>query len=340
MSSSLSETLCGYITPNLVKVDGTDIPSFATGGITNKFSNNDVTGNITISDTTTPLKKYIKDKGAITLLLTTGTSVKTITDYFIANRATYSTEFDTTNTGGQVNYGNVLTALLNDGMLLKQTDLYNPATDTQAGSQSLLYLTMLGQTTTLTADQQTLKTSLEQRNLKFFAAFLLEYCFYRARYLVLLTKYYTTLTDTTTTTYSGFDSLFSTTSGAANSKAGASPTKSEFLTALAYHMAILNKRLYDMRQLLVSINEFYRGILLNIQNALNSASAPGSTADLQNKIVALKASAKESKVMQTEAEFRKAAMDYNQEKNRYATMLLGLYAILNISALAMIYKLR
>ena len=42
----------------------------------------------------------------------------------------------------------------------------------------------------------------------------------------------------------------------------------------------------------------------------------------------------------SDTDFAKGVMEYNQEKNRYASVLLGLYAILNVTALAMIWKLK
>jgi hypothetical protein len=41
----------------------------------------------------------------------------------------------------------------------------------------------------------------------------------------------------------------------------------------------------------------------------------------------------------TERDFHHGVMEYNAEKNRYSNILLGLYAFLNISAVAMIIQL-
>jgi hypothetical protein len=38
----------------------------------------------------------------------------------------------------------------------------------------------------------------------------------------------------------------------------------------------------------------------------------------------------------SERDFHNAAMEYSDSKNRYSTVLLGLYAFLNIAAVAMI----
>jgi hypothetical protein len=57
-------------------------------------------------------------------------------------------------------------------------------------------------------------------------------------------------------------------------------------------------------------------------------------------VKALQDSAKEAKQYMNESQFAQRAMEYTQEKNRHANILLGLYAVLNIAALAMIYKLK
>ena len=47
----------------------------------------------------------------------------------------------------------------------------------------------------------------------------------------------------------------------------------------------------------------------------------------------------EAQKYMTETEFQQGAMEYNSEKNRYANVLLSLYAFLNIAAVAMIVQL-
>ncbi len=96
----------------------------------------------------------------------------------------------------------------------------------------------------------------------------------------------------------------------------------------------------DMRKLLKVIQTFYDGQFETIRSTLQSSGAKGSDAALEASVQGLRSSSKELQVYLHESEFRKAAMEYTAEKNRYGSMLLALYAILNLSALAMIYKLR
>jgi hypothetical protein len=116
-------------------------------------------------------------------------------------------------------------------------------------------------------------------------------------------------------------------------------TQQDYLKGLAYHMACLNTRMTDLRRLLAQINTYYAGIFTTIQTQINDGSLIGSNSDLTRKITALNTSSKEANKYLTQAEFSRGVMDYNLEKNRNSNILLGLYAFLNISALAMIFQL-
>ena len=76
-----------------------------------------------------------------------------------------------------------------------------------------------------------------------------------------------------------------------------------------------------------------------IQQTVNNSTLPGSNTDLTKKILALNTSAEQAQKYMTETEFQQGAMEYNSEKNRYANVLLSLYAFLNIAAVAMIVQL-
>ena len=102
-------------------------------------------------------------------------------------------------------------------------------------------------------------------------------------------------------------------------------------------MACLNTRMNDMRSILNHINNYYTSVLNDYQQRLNSMGEIGSTNDVENKILALQQSADDAQEYLSQADFRKGVMEYNSEKNRYANVLLGLYAFLNISALAVIF---
>jgi hypothetical protein len=109
---------------------------------------------------------------------------------------------------------------------------------------------------------------------------------------------------------------------------------------MAFQMAVVNTRMTDLRRLLGTINEEYNRIFKLIQENINNKNLVGSNSDLTKTVAALQDSAKEAKQYMSEAQFSQRAVEYTQEKNRHATILLGLYAVLNIGALAMIYKLK
>ena len=247
----------------------------------------------------------------------------------------------------------LLGKLIASGYILSASELFTQSqitgTNPTAGTESLIYLYRqeLGKTQ-LTAEQKTRKATLEARNLRFFGAFLCEYCFYRTRYEWLLSKYFTVYNTPIAGSTNGFAisqhgesllTIFSGTGSGETQYAGSQPTQAEMLKAIAYHMACLNTRMTDMRRLLGAINTYYNGVFTDIQTALNDASLVGSNSELTKTIKALQMSASDSTSYLSQTEFTKSVMEYNSEKNRYSNILLGLYAFLNIAALATVFQL-
>jgi hypothetical protein len=252
----------------------------------------------------------------------------------------------------------VLGKLLASGYLITRRELYNPA-EFQPGavapssnSESLVYLYKLTQesSSSLSSQQGLRKESLESRNLRFFGAFLAEYCFYRTRYEWLLQKYFNVYTKQAVSGVNAYSppgagsAVFQLFTGTGTGESqyqlvNGSLTQQDYLKGLAFHMACLNTRMTDMRRLLSVINNYYVGVFTVIQTQLNDGSLLGSNGDLTRKITALNTSSREVEKYLTEAEFKKGVMEYNSEKNRNSNILLGLYAFLNISALAMIFQL-
>jgi hypothetical protein len=95
-----------------------------------------------------------------------------------------------------------------------------------------------------------------------------------------------------------------------------------------------------MRFLLGKISEYYSDVQTTVQDAVNSEMDPGSNRDLTDKLTILNDSAANVQKYITERDFRQGVMDYNLEKNRYANILLGLYAFLNILAVAVIVQIK
>jgi len=239
--------------------------------------------------------------------------------------------------------------LLSANQLFNQSQLVEGAARPVAGSESLVYLYSQDQGTTgLTAAQRTRKNMLEATNLRFFGAFLVEYCYYRTRYEWLLAKYFTVYKTPIAGSVNGFTisthrdgviPLFSLTQGTGdNQYEGAQPSQEAMLKALAYQMACLSTRMTDMRRLLGAINTYYNGVFSAIQNNINSDTV-GSNSELTQTILALQSSANTANGYLSQKEFTKSVMEYNSEKNRYSNILLGLYAFLNIAALATVFQL-
>jgi hypothetical protein len=253
----------------------------------------------------------------------------------------------------------LLGKLIQKGYLLSQSQVYLP-TDfaapgqkaaPQSGSESLVYLYEAQQQNTITPAQKTRVATLEATNLKFFAAFLCEYCFYRTRYEWLLTQYFNIYTQSPTAysaTTNGpfYTNLYGagrayTPTLAGTTSTASSITQADYLAGLSYQMACLNTRMTDMRSLLGVINTYYSGVFTTLQTQLNASggAAAGSTAALNQSITALSSSAEDASRYLTDQDFKKGVMDYNSQKNRYSNVLLGFYAFLNIAALAAVYQL-
>lgn len=275
-------------------------------------------------------------------LLQTGTTTKYMTDYLYGSDSLPDPVTNTTNlnavtmsTSGRT-FTSIRQALETDSLLLKSNEIYNaPDASGKAARTSLIRLYQEG--ATLSQTEQTLKTTLEQRNLKFFSAFLMEYCFYRTRYFYMLQKYFTVFQDANPAVK--YDTVVNTLPGPAITTG--ETNQNLYMKRLAFHMARCNMVMTDMRKLLQDIRKYYDGIFEQVRvNIQSDTSVTGSDASVRASVMSLNNSAEQLKTYVSETEFRKAAMEYNQEKNRYGGMLLALYAVLNLSALAMIYKLR
>lgn len=251
-----------------------------------------------------------------------------------------------------MNPTSALGKLINAGYLLSEAQIYIPAqlgtvsTPPTPGTECLIYLYNLAQRGKLTSTQQALQNTLEATNLRFFAAFMVEYCFYKTRYEWLLNHYFTVYMLPTTGSGSyqtsqstAVASLFGTGYSLPSTSSAASLTQVDYLTGLAYQMACLNMRMADLRTLLNSVNTYYNGVFVDIQTNINSSTQLGSNTRLTQTINALQTSAKDANKYLTESDFAKQAMEYNAEKNRYSNILLGLYAFLNIAALATVFQL-
>ena len=241
--------------------------------------------------------------------------------------------------------------LMKDGFLLKPIEIF------ATGDTASMYGTD-GATTSAAADptslfqiyaieniegkltdaQRRVKNNLECKNLRFFGAFFIEYCYYRSRYSALLDLYFNVFT-VATYTAPAVTNLFGTSDDTkyAGTAGTGIPSQADYLKVIAYHLACLNTRLVDMRRLLGQINTMYGAYYKQLRDAINETSGvSGSTTSVFNSLTALQLSAKDTNKYLEEADYRQGVMDYASEKNRYANILLGVYAFLNLSALAVV----
>jgi len=238
--------------------------------------------------------------------------------------------------------------LISTNELYKEADMTSPV----AGQESLIYLYQISQrNNSLSAAQLARRNTLESKNLRFFGAFIAEYCFYRTRYEFLLGKFFeiysTPPTSYNTSSTLGKKStdpvmaLFSGSGPGENQYVETSDriSQSDYLKGIVFHMACLNTRLIDLRRLLGAITSYYSTTHNLIQNAVNNGVIIGSNADLRNKILSLTESSSGTQKYLQQQDFHKGIMEYTLEKNKYSNILLGLYALLNISAVAAIIHL-
>jgi hypothetical protein len=230
---------------------------------------------------------------------------------------------------------NTLVKRLQDGKyLLRESDLYS-STDGSVSLISLYQLSAGGET--LNQVQKETLYEFETRNLRFFAAFLAEYCFYRTRYDWFLTQYFKYYS-MNSTQFSNDNDKDTIRIAVGSENPTTQPT---LLQGIATQMAKLNTRMIDMKRLLNAINSSYQGIFMSIQTTLNNGGVDvlGSNSNVVAVTQGLSASADNANKYLSDAEFRKGIMDYTSEKNRYSNILLSFYAFLNIAALAAIFQL-
>jgi len=254
----------------------------------------------------------------------------------------------------------VVGKLINQGFLLKRDEVYRASdfTSTPNTNESLVYLYKQEQVSKvgLTANQKLRKTLLEARNLRFFSAYIIEYCYYRTRYQWLLTTYFSIYTKPIAGSTTGYTSPTQSASqspivnlftGVGTGETQYTPgtgtepflSQADYLKGLAYQMACLNTRMADMRRVLDYVNQYYSVVYSSLQTTLNADPASfGSNKMLTEVVTTLQSSADSANAYLTEQDFRQGIMEYTSEKNRYSNILLGLYAFLNISALVVVFN--
>ena len=243
-------------------------------------------------------------------------------------------DFDTGTGALKSNPASIVGNLMKDGLLLTQSQIYNTDIGPNANSLFQFYSNKEQKISTTVQDAQRL--TLEATNYRFFSAFFIEYCYYKSRYNVLLAEYFRVyqLGQTGTNAYvaPGAETPVYTALGLSGTV-----TQASHLTAIATLMAQINTRLVDMNRILTAINTYYAGVFTALQDSLTGNSdTVGSTMAVTKAIITLNDSSTQANQYLKDEDYRKGIMDYTSEKNRYANILLGFYAFLNLSALAVI----
>lgn len=248
-----------------------------------------------------------------------------------------------TNPLGPNDFLTIIQAIINDGNLISQLQLYNPSDfqSTPSSGGSLIYLYQA-------VSRQKEIDALHGINLNFFGEVMAEYCYYKRLYTYLLNQYFLVYNYSTFTANGpdvGIEAIGGITATAANgpqSSVNATQTVQALnLSQIAYYMACINSRLTDINGLLTAVNTFYINALAELSKQLEASGYSfGSQKDVENRLIALQASTTSIKKFQSEADYTKGIIQYTEEKNRYSNILLGLYAFLNIAAIGVILNLR
>ena len=242
-------------------------------------------------------------------------------------------DFDTGTGALKSNPASIVGNLMKDGLLLTKSQIYNAETGPNANSLFQFYS---NKEKKISTPQDGQRLTLEATNYRFFSAFFIEYCYYKSRYNVLLAEYFTVYKLGQTGTNAYVAPVAATPVHTALGLSG-TVTQASHLTAIATLMAQINTRLVDMNRILNAINTYYAGVFTALQDSLTGNSdTVGSTMAVTKAIITLNDSSAQANQYLKDEDYRKGIMDYTSEKNRYANILLGFYAFLNLSALAVI----
>jgi hypothetical protein len=348
---------------NIYATDGSSLPavnsysSIASGSGANPRLIEFINGGYTIGKAdityTDIVLKTLAGKGPILLK---GGKQNLVTGYLGYPVATVSNPNDYRTTSLQPSdFTSIINALIADGNLISQSQMYNPADFTTPPSNetaSLIYLYQTMSQQNLTSSQQSQLEALQAININFFGEALAEYCYYKRMYMYLLNQYFLVYNYTAYTSSGAPDAGISAIGGvtatstadivAAIPNTNPSQTKKgNNLTRIAYYLAALNSRMMDINGLFDAINTYYSTTLNTIVKQLEASGTTfGSQKEVQARLVALKDSSTNIGKLKSEASYRQGIIDYTNEKNRYANIMLGFYAFLNIAAIGVILNLR
>jgi len=249
----------------------------------------------------------------------------------------------------------VVQGIITAGDLCSSSNIYN--TNVYTGSESIatLSLTTLYQTLRKSdlnpADKSVIQAqidTLQKKNKMFYSFFVYEYCYYNTMYTALLDQYFKEYSSPDG--FARFPNIAylkdSADRVAVNDYIQGNPTaiqgtnQSSRLDAIVMTLARVNSRLTDMRNLLNAIQNYYSNSLQQLQSTLNSNGVYGSDTYAEEKVTSLISQSEHVERVKDESTFRQGIVEYTSEKNRYSNILLGIYAFLNISIIAVIFTIK
>jgi hypothetical protein len=256
-------------------------------------------------------------------------------DALVSSAKIYTASDFTTGTGALIaSPTSIVGNLMKDSLLLTQSQIYNSESGASASSLFQFYS---NKEQNIKTEKDGLRLTLEATNYRFFSAFFIEYCYYKSRYNVLLAEYFKVYQKSATNQANLYTPPVAATPVYIALGLSGIVTQTTHLNAITNVMAQINTRLIDMNRVLSEINAYYAGVFTALQESVTGNSDKvGSTASVAKAIITLQDSSAQANQYLKDEDYRKGIMDYTSEKNRYANILLGFYAFLNLSALAVI----
>lgn len=263
-----------------------------------------------------------------------------VSGYLGYPKAVYSNDYYTRTSFR--NLSTVAQNIINAGDLCTSSNIFNSNVYTGTNLATLSLTTLYQTLASSNLNKQEIAAInsniyiLQNKNMMFYAFFTYEYCYYNTMYNTLLGQYFGEYTSTSSAPFAALPNV----GNLKNSAGVASTTQVTKLDGIAITLARVNSRLTDMRNLLLSIQNYYSDSLQNLQLILNSSNAFGSDADVESKVIALMSQSSNVMQAQSDATMRQGIVAYTSEKNRYSNILLGIYAFLNIAIISVIFNIK
>ena len=276
-------------------------------------------------------------------LLLSGSNI--VKDYLGYPKGAYTSDFYVS--GSFRDLSSVLTKIISAHDLCSSNDIYSSTPFTGSSSIPGLSLTTLYNiraTSNLNPQDLAAVNSnidrYEHKNKMFYSTFVFEYCYYNTMYSTLLQQYFNEYTSNAPTSRLGNITLLKDSAGNACTTATTSAAQASRLDGIVVALAQVNSRMTDMRNLLTAIQNYYSTAVQQFQTTLNGGGNMGSDTDAENKVTLLRTQSLNVQAAKDESVIRQGIMEYTSEKNRYANILLGIYAFLNIAVIAVIFNIK